>query len=172
MKEFKQNLVDLIVASSHTLKIISLKDVAAANGINHIDRQDVQDILNAVLKVLPGYHAVRMMNTPNDSLFQSLTFVQNDVTFDDGSEFEEQHIYLIESVRNGDTFGGDKPLSVDGREIAFDDEAIDVASDMWDALSDCDKARRDEFFLCDARADEDGCCDLDRARVIRDFVNE
>lgn len=84
MKAWKQTVVSAVVAEAEGSKIIRLKDVAAASGINHINLQDVRDIMRAVLDQLPNYKAVQLANSPNDSLFQSLCFVQRDVEFDDG----------------------------------------------------------------------------------------
>lgn len=87
MKQWKEELADALVGMATFAKIVPLKDIAAQHDINHINRSDVMDIVNALKKRLPDYRPMQLMNTPNDSLFQSLCFVQNDVAFDDGSEF-------------------------------------------------------------------------------------
>lgn len=83
MKDWKENIVSAIVERSAGDKIIPLKEIAAAHGIAHIAAQDARDIMHAVEKRLPDYRPVRMMATENDSLFQSLTFIQNDVEFEE-----------------------------------------------------------------------------------------
>lgn len=84
MKAWKQTVVSAIVAEADGSKIVDLKDVAAANGINHINSQDTRDIMRSALEKLPDYKAMQIVSTPNDSLFQSLCFVQKDVEFDNG----------------------------------------------------------------------------------------
>lgn len=49
------------------------------------------------------------------------------------------------------------------------DEAIEEAAREWNSLSDYDKDHRDAFELLMAEEDEDGCLDLNTARVIRRF---
>lgn len=84
MKDWKENIVSAIVERSAGDKIIPLKEIAGAHGIAHIAAQDARDIMHAVEKRLPDYRPVRMMATENDSLFQSLTFIQKDVEFEEG----------------------------------------------------------------------------------------
>lgn len=87
MKEYKREIIDAIIAEAEDSRIISLREVAANLGHDHLPRLVVEEIRNAVKKELPGYHAVRMENTPHDSLFQSLCFVEDDVEFEDEGEF-------------------------------------------------------------------------------------
>lgn len=87
MKTWKTEIVNDVRAAAEGARIVSLKEVAEARGINHIKTQDAREIIAAVLEMLPGFRAVRMMVTTNDSLFQSLCFVENDVEFDDGAAY-------------------------------------------------------------------------------------
>lgn len=87
MKPWKQEIVDEIVRLANGCRMISLKDVAEKFGCRHIKQQDVLDIRTAVLKVLPGFRAVRLMRTKNDSLFQSLAFIDKEITFQTEAEF-------------------------------------------------------------------------------------
>ena len=87
MKTWKSEIVNDICAAAEGARIVSLKEVAEARGINHIKAQDAREIMCAVLKVLPDYRPVQMMATKNDSLFQSLCFVENCVEFDDGAAY-------------------------------------------------------------------------------------
>lgn len=87
MKEWKENLVKAVINETQEKWIVSLKEVAAAHGISHIKTQEAHEIMGAVLKAVPDYHPVRMMNTPNDSFFQSLCFVENGVEFDSEADF-------------------------------------------------------------------------------------
>lgn len=84
MKQLKTDIVAAIVSESEHDKIISLCNVAEKLGATHISTADCRDIVKAVKTALPTYRPIRMMKTPNDSLFRSLCFVQNDVEFDDG----------------------------------------------------------------------------------------
>lgn len=88
MKEFKEQIVEKIIETSHEQKIVSLKAVAASLGIKHITRQDTVDIQKAVAQRLEGYHAVQMMDAPHASLFQSLTWIEDGVEFDDRTPVE------------------------------------------------------------------------------------
>lgn len=90
MKEWKTELINDICKAAAGTRIVSLKETAAARGITHISAQGARDILTAVKKALPEYRPVRMMKTPNDSLFQSLCFIEKGVEFDDGSAFLQE----------------------------------------------------------------------------------
>lgn len=87
MKNFKQDIIKKMVGKTASDRIVSLKETAAELGYNHIARQDVEDILNALKKV-DGYRPVQIMNGKNDSLFQSLCLVEN------GTEFENEEAFL------------------------------------------------------------------------------
>lgn len=87
MKEWKENLVKAVINETQEKWIVSLKEVAAAQGISHIKTQEAHEIMGAVLKAVPDYRPVRMMNTQNDSFFQSLCFVENGVEFDSEADF-------------------------------------------------------------------------------------
>ena len=86
MIEFKENIVKKMIEKSKEMRIVSLRETALEMGINHINAQDVRDIAQRLRKV-EGFHLVRMMSTPNDSLFCSLCLVEDGVVFDDGEEF-------------------------------------------------------------------------------------
>lgn len=87
MKEWKEQLANAIVKQSESDKIVMVKDVAAERGIRHVTRQDMQDVITAVQRKLPGYRPVQFADNPKASLFQSLAFVQNDVEFCGPEEF-------------------------------------------------------------------------------------
>lgn len=87
MQQFKQDIADRIVAKSVDYREISLREVAAELGYNHISQHDVLDIIHAVKKVLPEYRPIKMMDTPYDSLFVSLVFTMNE--YDDGEEYDD-----------------------------------------------------------------------------------
>ena len=88
MKIWKQELVNAIVASASELKIVSLRKVANARGINHIRSGDVRDIALAVEKQLPDYYPIRLIEHEHDSEFCSLCFASSDVQFMDDDEFQ------------------------------------------------------------------------------------
>lgn len=87
MKTWKTEIVTDICNAAVDARIVSLKEVAAARGIAHIQTQEAREIMGSVLKALPDYHAVRLTRTKNDSLFQSLCFVEDGVEFDDGAAY-------------------------------------------------------------------------------------
>ena len=89
MKTWKADIVSAIVKEAEGCKIVSLREIATRAGINHVSSGDCRDIIAAVGKKLDGYHPVRMMDTPNDSLFVSVCFIDNTLEFDDGEEFTE-----------------------------------------------------------------------------------
>lgn len=86
MKAYKERLIKAIVEEATGSKIVSLREVANAAGINHIPQHDVLDILKSVKKALPDYRPVRMLTTPNDSLFCSLTFLDKSIVYEDAPE--------------------------------------------------------------------------------------
>ena len=86
MKAWKTEIIEAVKAETEHARIVSLKEIADAQGIRHITRQDTRDIMIAVQKAVPGYKAVRLEKTPHDSLFQSLCFVESGVEFDDEEE--------------------------------------------------------------------------------------
>lgn len=90
MKQWKTDIVNAIVYESEGDKIISLCDVAGKMGLKHILTADCRDIIKAVETALPTYRPIRMMKTPNDSLFRSLCFVRNDVEFEDEDDFRKE----------------------------------------------------------------------------------
>ena len=87
MKEWKENLVKAVINETQEKRIVSLKEVAAAQGISHIKTQEAHEIMGAVLKAVPDYRPVRMMGTPNDGFFQSLCFVEKGTEFDSEADF-------------------------------------------------------------------------------------
>lgn len=86
MKEFKENIVNKMIEKTHDMRIVSLRETAAELGFNHVNAQDVRNIAER-LRSVEGFHLVRMMSTPNDSLFCSLCLVEDGVVFDDGEDF-------------------------------------------------------------------------------------
>ncbi len=88
MKEWKASLAAKVAEKCNDCKIVKLKEVAAENGISHISTRDAQDIMRAAVKSRNDYRIVQMLDTPNDSLFQSIALVQNDVEFLGDEEFE------------------------------------------------------------------------------------
>ncbi len=93
MKEFKQDIINEIIHQAESCRFVSLHDVGTALGHKHISAQDCRDIIGAVSKALPDYHAVRMVapGTPDScaSLWCTATFVQNDTEFIDYEGEEE-----------------------------------------------------------------------------------
>ena len=92
MKEFKQEIIRAIVEKANEEKIVKLYDVARELGHKHIRAQDCRDILIAVPKKLPGYRSVKMVTAKQKlypetaSLFTTLAFVEESVTFEDSCE--------------------------------------------------------------------------------------
>lgn len=87
MKEFKQDIINEIIHQAESCRFVSLHDVGTALGHKHISAQDCRDIIGAVCKALPDYHAVRMVapGTPDScaSLWCTAVFMQNDTEFID-----------------------------------------------------------------------------------------
>lgn len=73
-----------------TDKIISFRAVALECGFNHIKTEQVKGMADSFLHRHPDFKAVRMLKDENDlaSLFVSLTFVANEIEFDDAPEKE------------------------------------------------------------------------------------
>lgn len=92
MKEFKQDIINEIIHQAESCRFVSLHDVGTALGHKHISAQDCRDIIGAVCKALPDYHAVRMVapGTPDScaSLWCTAVFMLNDTKFidDEGGE--------------------------------------------------------------------------------------
>ena len=86
MKQYKLDVIDRMSELSKSDKIISLRDTALTLEIKHLKTQECMEIINAFLKLHPDYKAVRMMNTPLDSVFCSLCFVDKELEFDDNCE--------------------------------------------------------------------------------------
>lgn len=90
MKEFKKEIIDEIVHQAEGSRIISLHDVGVEKGFNHISAADCRDIINAVLKALPGYKVVKMVapgqSDATASLWITAAFVDKELEFDDGGE--------------------------------------------------------------------------------------
>ena len=82
MKQFKIDVLKKIEEESTGCKIINLREQANKCGIKHLKTQECLEIANAFLKNHNDYKIVRMMNTPNDSVFCSLTFVEKTLEFD------------------------------------------------------------------------------------------
>ena len=76
-----------VINETREKRVVSLKEVAAAQGISHIKTQEAHEIMSAVIKAVSDYRPFRMMDTANDSFFQSLCFVENGVEFDSEADF-------------------------------------------------------------------------------------
>ena len=83
MKDWKTNLVDAIANENKSCKIVSLREIALANGIKHIKRADALEIMRKAQALCPGTKLMQIMNTRNDSIFCSICLVDNDIHFDD-----------------------------------------------------------------------------------------
>ena len=87
MKEFKSTIINTIVSMAESDRIISLHEVGTSLGHKHISTQDCTDIMNAVLKQLPGYKAVKMVapgqSDATASLWTTLHFVDKDLEFEE-----------------------------------------------------------------------------------------
>lgn len=83
MKQYKIDVLEKIEKASEGDKIISLKEQSNACGIKHLKTQECLEIANTFLKSHSDYKMVRIMATPYDSIFCSLTFVDKEVQFDD-----------------------------------------------------------------------------------------
>lgn len=83
MKNWKEDIVRRIVEAADRQRIISLREIAAEAGLRHIGHQDTVDIQLYVEKALPNYSAVRVLKIGDalESLFTTLTFVENGVEF-------------------------------------------------------------------------------------------
>ena len=86
MKEFKSAIVDAVVEETAGCRIVSLYKVATRLGVDHIKTQDCRDIMNAVLKRVPDYRAVKMLEPGQSeataSLWTTLTFIDKELEFD------------------------------------------------------------------------------------------
>lgn len=78
--------------------------------------------------------------------------------------------YIIDQIKNGDCFGGKEPLTNRDGTPVTEEQAIAKANAAWNHLTEYEKSKRLEFFLVEAPADEDGCCDLDRSMVITEYA--
>lgn len=85
-KQQKNALKAALDVKATTDKIISVRETANELGIKQIDRQQCAGLAQSFCRLHPEYKAVQMMNTPTDSLFCSLTFVDKELEFDDGTE--------------------------------------------------------------------------------------
>lgn len=87
MKEFKTNIINTIIAKAESDRIISLHEVGTSLGHKHIVSQDCRDIMNAVLKQLPNYKAVKMVRPGQSdataSLWTSLHFIDKELEFEE-----------------------------------------------------------------------------------------
>lgn len=83
MKDWKSNLVDAIANENKSCKIVSLREIALANGIKHIKRADALEIMRKAQALRPGTKLMQIMKARNDSLFCSICLVDNDIHFDE-----------------------------------------------------------------------------------------
>ena len=90
MKEFKSQIIEAIIAKAEGERIVSLYEVGTALGHKHIKAQDVRDIMNAVLKQIPEYKAVKMVKPGQSeataSLWTTLHFVDKELEFEEWEE--------------------------------------------------------------------------------------
>ena len=87
MKNYQQEIVSKIIEEAEGCRFVSLHDVGTALGHKHISTQDCRDIIAAVLKALPNYRVVKMVDpgTPDTcaSLWTTATFVEDEVEFEE-----------------------------------------------------------------------------------------
>ena len=87
MKTSKLDIINDITARADSDRIISLREVAADHGLNHIAAQDCRDIMAAVIKARPDYRAVKMCtdaqlrNPSTAGLFSTLCSVDRTTEF-------------------------------------------------------------------------------------------
>ena len=67
---------------------------------------------------------------------------------------------IITEIKNGDSF-----------EAIFDTEkeAVARADYEWGIMSDHDKKRREFCAVMEGEVDEDGCFDMDSARIVKEY---
>lgn len=67
---------------------------------------------------------------------------------------------IVDMIRGGDCF-----------EEVFDtqESAISKAEYEWGIMSEYDKKRREWYAVVETELDEDGCVDLDTAKVIKQY---
>lgn len=86
MKESKAAIVNAIAQKAEGMRIVSLHQVASEMGHKHISSQDCRDIMNAVLKRIPDYKAVKIVAPGQPeataSLWTTLHFVEKNFDFD------------------------------------------------------------------------------------------
>lgn len=89
MKSRKEEIKKAIIEATATDKIVSFRFYANQYGYNHMRRNDVEDIMEAVLKAVPGYKPVilcdteeQMTHPERQSLFCGLHFVEDGVEFE------------------------------------------------------------------------------------------
>lgn len=93
MKEYKQHIIDRIVAQAEGDRMISLYEVGRSLGHKHIKTHDCEDIMRAVLKRLPNYRPVKLVapgqSDQTASLWTTLNFVWNGFVFAEEDTEEE-----------------------------------------------------------------------------------
>lgn len=82
MKQYKIEILKRLEKASEGDRIISLREQSNACGIKHLKTQECLEIANKFLKSHSDYKMVRMMETPYDSIFCSLTFIDKELQFD------------------------------------------------------------------------------------------
>lgn len=83
MKQYKIEILKRLEKASEGDRIISLKEQANACGIKHLKAQECLEIANKFKKNHDDYKMVRMMETPYDSIFCSLSFIDKELQFED-----------------------------------------------------------------------------------------
>ena len=84
MKQYKIDVIAEMEKLAEDLSEISLREAALNIGINHLKRQECCEILDVFCKKHPEYHAVRMMDTPCDSLFCSAVVTTHEYESEEG----------------------------------------------------------------------------------------
>lgn len=139
MKQFKEDIAQGVADAAKADRIVKLCEIANGLGYNHISRQDTQDIIKKVESLLPDYRTVQMMDTKNDSLFQSATFVEDGVEFDDGETVENVYKYI---VVDEETYGDSWTETYDTLE-----EANREAKYTWELLTDLERRNRKVYVM-------------------------
>lgn len=83
MKEWKERIVEKLTEKAKDERVIYFKKFANEEMlIDHINREDMNDIVRAFLKANPEYKAYQDVSNPKNSLFCGLIFAEKEITFD------------------------------------------------------------------------------------------
>lgn len=84
MKEWKENIVEKLTEKAKSDRVIYFKEFANKElNINHIAKDDMNDIVKAFLKANPEYKAYHDISNPTNSLFCGLILAEKEITFDE-----------------------------------------------------------------------------------------